>query len=194
MSPSVSDTDLTVCDREPIHLLGGIQPGPLAAYLGAIKAGGIADDGLMQRFQLVVWPDPSPEWRNVDEWPDAGAKQEAFDSFVRASALVPSDFSAEQPEGGGIAFLRFEPDAQIEFDQWRHRRIEQGHRGQQHHRDHEGARLPPGTRRSGRSRRCGWRDHDMGRAPCSLITACHPRFSNPPLTRINYNRANGGNL
>jgi hypothetical protein len=75
----------------------------------------------MQRFQLVVWPDPSPEWRNVDEWPDAGAKQEAFDSFVSASALVPSDFSDEQPEGGGIPFLRFEPDAQVEFDQWRHR-------------------------------------------------------------------------
>jgi hypothetical protein len=70
-----------------LSLLGGIQPGPLAAYLGAIKAGGIADDGLMQRFQLVVWPDPSSEWKNVDEWPDAQAKQEAFDSFVSASAL-----------------------------------------------------------------------------------------------------------
>jgi two-component system, chemotaxis family, sensor kinase Cph1 len=33
MSPSVSDADLTVCDREPIHLLGGIQPrGVLIAF------------------------------------------------------------------------------------------------------------------------------------------------------------------
>ncbi|MCY1036379.1 ATP-binding protein [Corallococcus sp. BB11-1] len=33
MSPSVSDADLTVCDREPIHLLGGIQPrGVLVAF------------------------------------------------------------------------------------------------------------------------------------------------------------------
>ncbi|NOK07585.1 ATP-binding protein [Corallococcus exercitus] len=34
MSPSVSDADLSVCDREPIHLLGGIQPrGVLVAFL-----------------------------------------------------------------------------------------------------------------------------------------------------------------
>ncbi|RKH53662.1 GAF domain-containing protein [Corallococcus sp. AB050B] len=33
MSPSVSDADLSVCDREPIHLLGGIQPrGVLVAF------------------------------------------------------------------------------------------------------------------------------------------------------------------
>ncbi|WP_375743199.1 ATP-binding protein [Corallococcus interemptor] len=33
MSPSVSDADLSVCDREPIHLLGGVQPrGVLVAF------------------------------------------------------------------------------------------------------------------------------------------------------------------
>ncbi|MFB1479317.1 hypothetical protein [Corallococcus sp. RDP092CA] len=33
MSPPVSDADLSGCDREPIHLLGGIQPrGVLVAF------------------------------------------------------------------------------------------------------------------------------------------------------------------
>ncbi len=37
-------------------MLGGIQPGPLESYLREVF-GGRGDDGLLQRFQLVVWPD-----------------------------------------------------------------------------------------------------------------------------------------
>ena len=27
------------------------------------------DDGLLQRFQLAVWPDVAGPWRKVDRWP-----------------------------------------------------------------------------------------------------------------------------
>ena len=39
-----------------LSVLGGIQPGPLERYLRAVFAGR-GDDGLLQRFQLAVWPD-----------------------------------------------------------------------------------------------------------------------------------------
>lgn len=45
-------------------IFGGIQPSPLTAYLrGALAIGG--DDGLLQRFQMLVYPDPPKTWRNV---------------------------------------------------------------------------------------------------------------------------------
>jgi putative DNA primase/helicase len=73
----------------------------------------------MQRFQLVVWPDPSHEWRNIDEWPDAEAKGRAFECFELVSCLKPSTLMAEQPDDGSIPFVRFDDEAQTEFDQWR---------------------------------------------------------------------------
>src|SRR5262249_34854389 len=53
-----------------LSILGGIQPGPLSLYLRQTISGGTSDDGLMQRFQLLVFPDVSKEWKNVDRWPD----------------------------------------------------------------------------------------------------------------------------
>ena len=45
--------------------------------------GGRGDDGLIQRFQLVVWPDVAGPWRNVDRWPDAAARARAVEIFQR---------------------------------------------------------------------------------------------------------------
>lgn len=64
-----------------VSILGGIQPGPLSEYLSGALRGGAADDGLLQRFQLVVWPDPSKDRRNVDRAPDEVAKRQAVDMF-----------------------------------------------------------------------------------------------------------------
>jgi putative DNA primase/helicase len=41
-----------------LSLLGGTQPGRLAEYVRRATSGGAADDGLIQRFGLLVWPDP----------------------------------------------------------------------------------------------------------------------------------------
>ena len=45
-----------------VSLLGGIQPRPLAAYLRETFGRG-KDDGLIQRFQLLVYPDVAATWR-----------------------------------------------------------------------------------------------------------------------------------
>ena len=56
-----------------LSVLGGMQPGPLERYLRAVFAGR-GDDGLLQRFQLAVWPDGGGRWQNVDRWPNAEAR------------------------------------------------------------------------------------------------------------------------
>jgi hypothetical protein len=103
-----------------MSILGGFQPGPMAHYLRDVLKGGAGDDGLMQRFQLLVWPDISSEWCNVDRWPDSSAKQRAYHVFTRLDQLTAGDVNAECDESlGGIPFLRFTDDAQEAFTEWR---------------------------------------------------------------------------
>ncbi|MBU2828003.1 MAG: YfjI family protein [Acidithiobacillus ferriphilus] len=96
-----------------LAILGGIQPGPLRQYISAATQGGAGDDGLLQRFQLLVWSDVSTEWRNVDRWPDTEAKQAVWRIFERLADLSLHHEESEVP------YVRFGPDAQITFDEWR---------------------------------------------------------------------------
>jgi len=111
-----------------ISILGGIQPGPLAKYLRAATTGEKGDDGLIQRFQLLVYPDDPGKWQNVDRWPDKEAKNRVFELFKNLDAHLPSDgfagslplcIGAETQGEGEIPFLRFTPEAQDFFDGWR---------------------------------------------------------------------------
>jgi putative DNA primase/helicase len=43
-------------DAACVSMIGTIQPGRLAEYVSAAVRGGSGDDGLIQRFQLAVWP------------------------------------------------------------------------------------------------------------------------------------------
>src|SRR3712207_6733284 len=102
-----------------LSILGSIQPGPLSAYVYQATQGEKGDDGLLQRFQLLVWPDPPGGWRNVDRWPDTEAKNRAYEIFKRLDALDPRSFSATDKDEEGIPSVRFTEDAQEVFDRWR---------------------------------------------------------------------------
>ncbi len=56
--------------RVCLAMIGGIQPGRIQEYVRGAVAGGSADDGLLQRFGLTVWPDTDGEFVHVDQWPD----------------------------------------------------------------------------------------------------------------------------
>jgi len=99
-------------------VLGGIQPGPLERYLRAVFAGR-GDDGLLQRFQLAVWPDGGGRWRNVDRWPNAEARARVNEVFQRLTTLEPAALGAEELTPEELPFLRFEAEAQACFDAWR---------------------------------------------------------------------------
>jgi putative DNA primase/helicase len=102
-----------------LSILGSIQPGPLSSYVYQATQGEKGDDGLLQRFQLLVWPDPHPTWRNVDRWPDVEAKNRAYKVFKQLDGLDPDDFGASGEEEEGISAVRFTDEAQNVFDQWR---------------------------------------------------------------------------
>jgi putative DNA primase/helicase len=100
-----------------LSILGGIQPGPLSGYVLQATQGEKGDDGLLQRFQLLVWPDPPARWRNVDRYPDAEAKDRAYAAFERLDSLMIEATNHEDDER--ISTLRFASKAQELFDTWR---------------------------------------------------------------------------
>jgi putative DNA primase/helicase len=100
-----------------LSVLGGIQPGPLQAYLHEVFGRGATDDGMIQRFQLTVYPDVAGEWVNVDRWPDSEAKNAVFAVFRQLAELDIVLLGATQ--GDGLPYLRFTAEAQAVFDVWR---------------------------------------------------------------------------
>ena len=95
-----------------ISLLGSTQPGRLAEYMRRAIAGGAGDDGLIQRFSLLVWPDQSPEWREVDRYPNSDARAAAWETFERLDKLDPDAIGAERDQFKIMPFLRFDDAAQ----------------------------------------------------------------------------------
>jgi hypothetical protein len=99
-------------DAVCLSILGGIQPGPLRAYISQATDGGAGDDGLLQRMQLLVWPDTEKEWRNVDRWPNTDAKNLAFEVYQRLDNITPD-------LGRDVPAVRFDAEGQGAFDDWR---------------------------------------------------------------------------
>jgi hypothetical protein len=103
-----------------LSLLGATQPGRLAAYLSHAVKGGAGDDGFAQRFGLLVWPDVSPEWQDIDRFPDAESKRAVNSLFERLDAIEPDAIGAERdPFDRDFPFLRFDAEAQAVFLNWR---------------------------------------------------------------------------
>jgi putative DNA primase/helicase len=92
-------------------MIGGIQPGRIQEYVRGAVAGGSADDGLLQRFGLAVWPDTIGDYVHVDQWPDTPAKQIAWAVFERLAKLQAAN--DEEP-----VVWRFDEAAQALFVEW----------------------------------------------------------------------------
>ncbi len=100
-----------------LSIIGGIQPGKLRAYIQDALTEGSGDDGLLQRFQMLVWPDALPAWKAPSGWPDKRARDRAYEVYKRLDGL-PGSLPVETTQGD-IPILRFAPDAQRLYDAWR---------------------------------------------------------------------------
>jgi putative DNA primase/helicase len=103
-----------------VSILGGIQPGRLSAYIRE-TASGVNDDGLISRFQLMVYPDVNQPFVNVDRWPNTDAKNRAYQVFKDLDTIDPTNLGAflDGVEADEIPYLRFTSEAQDFFDGWR---------------------------------------------------------------------------
>jgi putative DNA primase/helicase len=99
-----------------LSIFGTIQPGPLLRYVRQAASGENAD-GLLPRFQMLVYPDVT-SYKRVDRWPDADAKNRAYQVFRALDELQPANIGAQTEEGTPWAFLRFADNAQTFFNEW----------------------------------------------------------------------------
>ena len=105
----------TFVDGLCLSVLGGLQPSKFDAYVASLAKGGKADDGLLQRFQILFYPEKLKKRRVVDRKPDEQALA-AIDLLVKKLAEIP----APVREDHGIVrpSLRFSSEAQAIADSW----------------------------------------------------------------------------
>lgn len=95
-----------------LSIFGGIQPGKLQSYVERAIQGGAEDDGLLQRFQLLIYPDLSSEWTNVDKYPDLTARESVYTLFNHIDGTAINST-------GAIPAVRFGQMGQEAFNTWR---------------------------------------------------------------------------
>jgi len=95
-----------------LSIVGGIQPPKLSRFVSDALDGGYAADGLLQRFQLLVWPEDGRDWELIDRAPDLDAYDAVFAVYRRLSGM-------DSPEAGQpVPVLHFSQDAQALFFDW----------------------------------------------------------------------------
>ncbi|MCC6811740.1 MAG: DUF3987 domain-containing protein [Deltaproteobacteria bacterium] len=101
-----------------VSMVGTIQPGVLTRHVSE-QLRGAANDGLAQRFQLMVYPDDDREWSYVDEWPDGEAKKRAAEAFQKLDEIELTLLGAKiDPDDDRARVLHFCDEAQAVFKDW----------------------------------------------------------------------------
>jgi putative DNA primase/helicase len=101
-----------------VSMLGSTQPGRIMAYIAPALRGGAADDGMIQRFGLTVWPDMPTEWKFVERSLNEEARKRAFQVFERLSRLSHSNIGATIDTIDECAFVGFDDQTSEIFAEW----------------------------------------------------------------------------
>lgn len=98
-----------------LSIFGSIQPAVLSKWIhDAVNHTG-KDDGFIQRFQMMVWPDVSKVYTHVDRLEDKEAKERFMSLLTRLSTLASTaghNLELDTP------YIHFDKDAQGVFDVW----------------------------------------------------------------------------
>jgi hypothetical protein len=91
-----------------VSLFGGIQPSRLRSYFADAMTDGQSGDGLIQRFQLLIWPDKPNKWVYEDRKKDTHAFEKAEEVYRGIASL-----NSQNP-----LRLKFSEEAQSVFQDW----------------------------------------------------------------------------
>ncbi len=97
-----------------LSVFGGFQPDKIKHYVRMAQSGSSQNDGLLQRFQLLVWPDLSREFDLVDRAPD----QVALAAMHTAMLKLRGSAKGGQLNKHGSHLLHFDTEAQEVFNAW----------------------------------------------------------------------------
>lgn len=101
-----------------LSVFGGFQPDRVRAYVKQSQRGSSKNDGLLQRFQLLVWPDPMPHFTMVDRPPNQQAISKFHQAVLNLTKLSQSAIKDARSLASGAQLLHFTPNAQQAFNSW----------------------------------------------------------------------------
>jgi len=100
-----------------LSVFGGIQPELMERYLAGM-ASSMDNDGRIQRFQVLVYPDAVP-WQWRDRYPVQGAREAVRDLFDRLATFDPvQDGAAPADDFVKLPHFHFDDAAQDVFVAW----------------------------------------------------------------------------
>ncbi|HEX2865097.1 MAG TPA: DUF3987 domain-containing protein, partial [Deinococcales bacterium] len=101
-----------------VSMIGTTQPGKLAAYVNGALAGQTQDDGFLQRYQVIIWPDHEGEYRQPDGQPSKEARETAYAAVAKLARLDVGALGAVAGEDEVLPYLPLSGGAQECFDAW----------------------------------------------------------------------------
>jgi hypothetical protein len=103
-----------------LSVFGTTQPGVISDFVRAAVKGGTGDDGLIQRFGLMVYPDKrdASSIHFIDQRPSVEAQHRMEALFEHIIEAKPDDFGAEQGDNGHTPYLRLNDEAYVLFRDW----------------------------------------------------------------------------
>lgn len=105
-------------DNFALSIFGSIQPGRIKGLISESTSDGEGNDGLLQRFQILIWPGKLPPWSKPVGFRDSRFSDEVFKVFQFLDRLDPFGLGASRTDGR-IPYLPFSPNAQIMADRFR---------------------------------------------------------------------------
>lgn len=105
-------------DRFCLSVFGGFQPDRVKTYVKFSQRGSSKNDGLLQRFQLLVWPDPVVDPQLVDRVPNQAAVSKYNQAVIMLPNIINGTLSGAAQLPNGSQLLHFDDSAQQRFNKW----------------------------------------------------------------------------
>jgi len=107
-----------ILPRYCISVFGGFQPDRIKGYVRQAQSGSSGNDGLLQRFQLLVWPDPLSSIKLVDRPPDKQAMNRYSQAVLRLRNLSKAGLPSGTETSHQSLMLHFTAEAQKIHNHW----------------------------------------------------------------------------
>ena len=106
-------------ERAFLCVLGGTQPAIIGQHIHKAKIGKSSDDGLVQRLQLLVFPDMENKPGEVERAENEQAKQLAFSAIQGLRSIDPLKIGVKPFNDEDRSILHFDEEAQKAYDEFR---------------------------------------------------------------------------
>lgn len=110
--------DSITLTRYQLAVFGGFQPDRIKSYVRHAQSGNSKNDGLLQRFQLLVWPEHIGDYQHIDRPANKEALTQMTKAITSLNQLGNIPLAGSSKNSAGVSLLHFDSSAQKIFNDW----------------------------------------------------------------------------